>query len=198
MNVRGPLGRPAAAARSVTEASLRAVIRGLVGVLVLLLLVLAPLAPAGAHDAIEGAEPTDGSVLPAVPAAVKLTFNNPPLALGAVVQVVDQAGVSQSDGGVAITDNVVTQPLKAGAPAGRYTVVWRVVSSDSHPIEGRFAFTAGSALAKSSTASPVPASAPARDEPADAAVTLWTLALGVLVLAFGLVARSRLSRSGSS
>jgi hypothetical protein len=42
-------------------------------------------------------------------------------------------------------DNVASQKLKAGGPAGEYTVAWRVVSADSHPIEGTFAFTAASA-----------------------------------------------------
>jgi len=40
---------------------------------------------------------------------------------------------------------VASQKLKAGGPAGQYTVAWRVVSSDSHPIEGTFTFTASSA-----------------------------------------------------
>jgi hypothetical protein len=58
---------------------------------------------------------------------------------------------------VEIVDNVASQKLKAGAPAGQFTVAWRVVSSDSHPIEGTFSFTAaaaagGAAPAASSTA----------------------------------------------
>ena len=44
---------------------------------------------------------------------------------------------------MSIVDNHVTQDVKPDAPSGKYTVVWRVVSSDGHPIEGTFTFTAG-------------------------------------------------------
>jgi len=55
---------------------------------------------------------------------------------------------------VEIVDNVASQKLRAGAPSGEFTVVWRVVSSDSHPIEGTFKFTATSGAAGSTAASP--------------------------------------------
>jgi len=59
---------------------------------------------------------------------------------------------------------VASQKLRAGAPAGQFTVLWRVVSSDSHPIEGTFTFTATAAAAGTGTAGPgsptTPAEAP--------------------------------------
>ena len=55
----------------------------------------------------------------------------------------DTTGTDQADGPVQIIDNQVSQAVKPGAPQGKYTVVWRVVSSDGHPIEGTFGFTAG-------------------------------------------------------
>jgi hypothetical protein len=70
--------------------------------------------------------------------------------------------------GPAQLPNHVAQAVKAGGPAGRYTVTWRVVSSDSHPIEGRFTFTVtGTAGASPSPTSPV--SAPPAGEPSAAA-----------------------------
>ena len=45
-------------------------------------------------------------------------------------------------GPVEVHDAVVTQPVAAGAPAGEYTVRWRVTSADGHPITGSFRFTA--------------------------------------------------------
>lgn len=48
-----------------------------------------------------------------------------------------------ANGAAAIVDNHVIQGVKTGAPEGKYTVAWRVVPSDGHPIEGTFMFTAG-------------------------------------------------------
>ncbi|MBB6404770.1 copper resistance protein CopC [Arthrobacter sp. AZCC_0090] len=72
-------------------------------------------------------------------------------------------------------------------------VVWRIVSSDMHPIEGTFAFTAGpGATAGPGTPSPAP-------EPAGSTGFSWPVAVivaGVLVaglVAGGLYVRRRLS-----
>ncbi|MFM9274908.1 copper resistance protein CopC [Pseudarthrobacter sp. NKDBFgelt] len=101
--------------------------------------------PAAAHDAAESSTPAAGASLPAPPEQVSVTFNNNPLGIGAAFSVKDTAGTEWAEGPVDIVDNVASQKLRAGGPAGEYTVAWRVVSSDSHPIEGTFAFTAASA-----------------------------------------------------
>ena len=48
-------------------------------------------------------------------------------------------------------DNVVSQPVRPETPGVEYTVIWRVVSSDGHPIEGTFGFTAQSGGAGASS-----------------------------------------------
>ncbi|WP_284975831.1 copper resistance CopC family protein [Arthrobacter sp. efr-133-TYG-104] len=112
-------------------------------------------APASAHDVAESTAPADGATVAGVPASVSITFNNPPLAIGSGVTV-SEGGQNWADGAVEIIDNQAVQKLRSGAPAGKYTVVWRVVSSDSHPIEGTFSFTAttGSTTSASGAAEP--------------------------------------------
>ena len=112
--------------------------------------------PAAAHDAAESSSPADGATVAAPPEKVSVTFNKNPLGLGSQVKVSDATGADWADGKVEIVDNVASQKLREGAPAGKYTVAWRVVSSDSHPIEGTFAFTATSGAAGSTAAVPVP------------------------------------------
>ena len=130
-----------------------------------ILALLAPAAPAAAHDTLEGSVPASGETLQAAPSEVRLDFSNRPLGVGVEVRVSDAAGETWSEGAAEVVDRSVRQPLRAGAPAGAYTVVWRVVSSDSHPIEGTFGFT----LAQGSTtpaASPAATASPSVSGPA--------------------------------
>ncbi|MEH0109673.1 copper resistance CopC family protein [Tersicoccus sp. MR15.9] len=130
-------------------------IRSLGVVLALVLAALGLGVPAAqAHDELIGTTPSDGSSTSSVPASISLRFNETPEALGAQVQILDPSGADQADGSVSITDATATQKIKAGAPAGAYTVHWRVVSADSHPIEGTFRFTAkGGSTASAATGS---------------------------------------------
>lgn len=84
---------------------------------------LVPVSPASAHDVLEGTDPADGSVVASVPAVVRLTFNNTPIALGSEILVKDANGANQADGPVSIVDDHVSKAVKADAPAGRYTVI---------------------------------------------------------------------------
>jgi methionine-rich copper-binding protein CopC len=133
-------------------------LRALVGVLFFTAAVLSAAAPASAHDAAESSSPAQGATVATPPETVSVTFNKAPLALGSKFQVKDAAGTNWAEGPVEIVDNVASQKLRAGAPSGEFTVMWRVVSSDSHPIEGTFTFTATAGAAGSGTASPAPGS----------------------------------------
>ncbi|NUU31781.1 copper resistance CopC family protein [Arthrobacter sp. C9C5] len=164
--------------------------------------------PASAHDAVESTSPAAGATVPAPPAKVSLTLSNHPLALGTQIKV-SAAGSNWADGAVEIVDNVASQKLKAGAPAGLYTVQWRVASSDGHPIEGTFTFTAaggasatGAAPASGTvptlgTAQPgttiAPSPAPDASQPFPWSIVVFVaVAVGILV-ALGLMAKRRLN-----
>lgn len=131
-----------------------------VAALLLAATVLFGATPASAHDEAVSSSPADGTTVATVPDSVSVTFNNRPLALGASIAVNDSSGKNWADGSVEIVDAVVSQKLISGAPAGKYTVVWRVASSDGHPINGTFAFTAqaGSTTPGGGTGSASPSS----------------------------------------
>ena len=167
--------------------------------------------PASAHDAVESTSPADGAGVPVPPDTVSLTLSKPPLALGTQIKVSDAAGTDWAEGAAQIVDNVAAQKLRPGAPAGRFTVQWRVASSDGHPIEGTFSFTAAAAGAASTTAGTAPAAgtvptmgtvspgttiapAPVRDasQPFPWSIVVFAaVAVGILV-ALGLMAKRRL------
>ncbi|MET1063507.1 MAG: copper resistance CopC family protein [Arthrobacter sp.] len=134
----------------------------LLGVAVLAAALLGAIAPASAHDAAESTSPAAGATVATPPGKVSVTFNKNPLSLGSQMTVNDSAGTNWGDGAIEIVDNVASQKLKPGAPAGAYTVLWRVVSSDSHPIEGTFTFTATAGAEGSTAAATVPTMASAQ------------------------------------
>jgi methionine-rich copper-binding protein CopC len=123
----------------------RQLLSAVLGLFVVAAALLGFSAPAMAHDAAESSSPAQGATLETPPEKVSVTFNKNPLGLGAEFSVKDASGAEWADGPVEIVDNVASQKLRTGGPAGAYTVAWRVVSSDSHPIEGTFGFTAAAA-----------------------------------------------------
>jgi methionine-rich copper-binding protein CopC len=198
---------------------IRHLLSALLGALFFAAAVLFAAAPASAHDAAESSSPAQGATVATPPEKVSVTFNNDPLALGSQIRVNDAAGTNWAEGPVEIVDNVASQKLRAGAPAGQFTVVWRVVSSDSHPIEGTFTFTAtagaavpgttGTGTAGPTAGSTTPAQAPTAGTPEPGTTTSpepapdasepfpWSLvlfagtALGILV-ALAVLARHNL------
>ena len=160
----------------------------LLGAVVLVAVLLGAVSPASAHDTAESTSPAAGATVAAPPEQVSVTFNHNPLALGSQIVVNDATGANWSDGPVEIVDNVAAQKLKSGAPAGPYTVHWRVASSDGHPIEGSFTFTATAAAAGTT-----PAPAPAGSQQFPWSVMVF-VAVGVgILVALGLMAKRRLT-----
>lgn len=131
----------------------------LVAAAVALAALVVPAAPAFAHDELVSTDPSADAVLDALPGQITLTFSADILdAEGStVVQVTDASGASLTDGAPTVSGIDATQAL-AGPASGAVTVVWRVVSSDGHPIDGTFSFTVPAA--PSPTATPTPTSTP--------------------------------------
>lgn len=160
---------------------------------------------ASAHDELVGTDPAGGTTVDALPPSMDLTFSNVPSGIGAEIQVLDESGTDWADGAVEFVDRTVTQPLRAGGPAGEYTVNWRVVSSDSHPIEGTFTFAArqgtSSVPDSVSTSGPTDAEEPVADQAPTAGVSdfPWSIVLmiGVLVAIVAGLAITARKRLGS-
>ena len=128
-------------------------------------LALVSTAPALAHDSIIGSDPADGAALAASPAQVALTFTDEIQAVGSQVVVADAAGAQVAAGAPAVVGTGATLPLPTLAD-GAYTVTWRVVSSDGHPIDGTFTFSVAAVATEPSpdtTALDDPTQAPAAE-----------------------------------
>ncbi|QOR71316.1 copper resistance protein CopC [Ruania alkalisoli] len=101
-----------------------------------------PAAPASAHSALISSDPEDGAVLDTPPTEVVLTFNEDILEMGTSIEVTGPDGAEAGEGDPVLNGPEVTQPLAADLAAGEYTMIWRVVSADGHPIDGELTFTA--------------------------------------------------------
>lgn len=96
-------------------------------------------APAIATSRIISTVPAAGSTVTTSLSEIALEFGAPIEAGFAEVQILDSAGTRIASGDPQITGKMVKVALTP-QPAGDYTVAYRILSGDSHPVESRFAF----------------------------------------------------------
>ncbi|MEX5265239.1 copper resistance protein CopC [Kocuria sp. CPCC 205231] len=102
------------------------------------------LAPAAAHDEVLTTFPEQDAVLETAPEQIELTYSGEIMDIGHQVLVTDSQGQSVTEGPLERAGAQVVQPLSdTGAQDETYQVVWRVVSSDGHPIEGTYTYDVG-------------------------------------------------------
>lgn len=147
------------------ERSRAAVAMAAIVALVAGLVVLLTATPAAAHNQLIEAEPSPDSELAAPPEAVELVFVEPLDPEYTTVVVNDDAQSPVELGEPVIEGGRVRVSLPALAE-GAYTVAYRVVSADGHPVQGSYSFTVNAA---DRTPSPEPgepaAVEPTGDEP---------------------------------
>ncbi|MFB7662839.1 FixH family protein [Kitasatospora sp. NPDC056138] len=117
-----------------------------------LVLLLGTAGPAAAHAALVTTDPAQNSVVPQAPAAVTLTFSEKVSLSSDSVRVLSPAGKQVDAGDPGHLDgrtDTARVSLNSGLPNGTYTVAWRAVSEDSHPVGGAFTFSIGAPSATS-------------------------------------------------
>ncbi|MGN9844997.1 copper resistance CopC family protein [Nonomuraea sp. H19] len=137
------------------------------------LLVLGTAAPALAHDALKSSSPAKGAEVKALD-EVTLEFT---AKVRSPFVIVRGPGDTRYELGKPETAGaVVRQAVKGPLADGKYTIAYRVVSSDGHPIEGEIPFTVKGAEtpspspepSDSTAASPAPSGSAASSAPAAA------------------------------
>ncbi|WP_338600576.1 copper resistance CopC family protein [Saccharopolyspora sp. SCSIO 74807] len=150
---------------------------------------------AWAHAELTGSDPVGGATLQQPPAQARLTFSDPVNPQFVTVAVTDQDGGHPSLPAPAVENNQVVQPLPSLSNGG-YTIAYRIVSADGHPVAGQIQFTI-SASTPPSTAAPgvnasPPPSATGTEEQSSGAWLLWAGgALVVILLIAGVVVSLR-------
>jgi methionine-rich copper-binding protein CopC len=98
-------------------------------------------APASAHASLVRSSPADRSSVAVAPTTVSLTFDEN-IRMPSVVLVTGADGASVVQGKTSVVDNIAKTRVNTG-PSGDFTVAYRVVSADGHPVSGRLSFRVG-------------------------------------------------------
>ena len=98
--------------------------------------------PASAHAQLVSANPKAKSVLYVLPTQVKLMFDDDliDVAGGNQIQVTDPKGKRIDVAESHLLGNQLNIDLKKSSVLGRYTVTYRVLSADGHPISASYFF----------------------------------------------------------
>ena len=110
----------------------------LVAVFLVLGVVLA--GPVGAHAALVSMSPEADSTVETAPSEIVLEFNEGISATSDAVRVFDPSGRELGGVEVSSTDDSITASLPEFDADGSYTVDWKAVSADGHPIRGAYLF----------------------------------------------------------
>ncbi|MET0234880.1 MAG: copper resistance CopC family protein [Kibdelosporangium sp.] len=152
--------------------------------------------PALAHNSLIGSTPGDKATVESGPQTLTLTFDQPVQGGDGVntISIRDPQGNHWEAGPPAASGSQVTAPVRPLGPSGVYSVAWRVLSADGHPVSGGFSFT----LSTAGTGTPLPADELAKfsnagtaspgDSADEAGIPTWMWIVGaVLVLGVGIV-----------
>jgi copper resistance protein C len=137
--------------------------------------------PAEAHTTLASSDPAKGATVTS-PTRIRLTYTDPVRFTGVVV--VDAEGGHHESGKSQAVDDQVTEQVAGVLAPGVYTVGWRVVAPDGHPVTGEYRFTVkggGGATSPAPTASA--ASPAARPAERSSGAGWWWIGLVVLVVA---------------
>ncbi|MFD4322776.1 copper resistance protein CopC [Streptomyces sp. NPDC058548] len=119
--------------------------------------------PAAAHTDLVSSSPARGASLDLPPTTIRLTFSDEMTERYAKVALTAPDGSAVGDAGGAgidVSGKTATLPVRPGLKSGTYTVGYRVVSADGHPVAGSFAFTVKRPSPTPTPTTPTPSSPP--------------------------------------
>lgn len=165
-----------------------AVSRSALGALLVALCALFISVPSAAfaHDELIGSDPASDEILETAPTQIDLRFSANPLEGDGATEVVvfSPSGTEVQQGDPVLDRNGVIQELSGADERGTYTVLWRIVSSDGHPISGELLFSVG----ETSEPADIPAAGTTGDDTDGATTDSAGADLTVIWIILGIVA----------
>ncbi|MER6757139.1 copper resistance CopC family protein [Micromonospora echinofusca] len=132
-------------------------------------LLLVPAAPAAAHNTLRAASPADGDRLTTPPTRVTLEFAQRLDPTFTTIALSDAARRKIPTGAPAVDGTKGTVTVGETLGEGTYTVAYRIVSADGHPVQGSYTFTVAGGADTAGGPTAAPAAAPPPAESAAAA-----------------------------
>lgn len=123
--------------------------------------------PASAHTELTGSDPADGATVITAPASVTLSFNEGVQDFALSVVVTGPDGAQYAAGEPVADGTSVSTTVNPLGSAGIYTVAYRIVSADDHPVTGQVTF----AYAPPPVATTSPAGSAAPTAPASSSLS---------------------------
>ncbi|GAB1817179.1 copper resistance CopC family protein [Herbidospora sp. RD11066] len=171
----------------------------IVAVLAVVAALLLPAAPAAAHTSLRGSDPAENTQVTSLP-KVTLEFSES-VRFPAVV-LTGPDGERYENGKPRVEGRKVLQDVgpAAALPAGAYTIAYRVVSKDGHPVEGEIPFTyvpeatdqpGAPAAVQAAAAAPTEnapgnTQAPAPDDGGQIPAWVWIVVFGIAGIGIGM------------
>lgn len=115
---------------------------------------------AAAHTSLTGSDPAEAATVTQAPTTVTLTFNQEVSVLNPVIVVTGPDSTQYQVGTVIVDRDSATTGLNPLGTAGTYSVAYRVISADGHPVEGQYTFEYAAQPSQPAEATPEPAAAP--------------------------------------
>jgi copper transport protein len=132
----------------VRTSALSRVLRVLVVLVLGVLWASATAATAWGHATLVSSSPGNDSVFQKAPTSVSLRFDEPVETVFGALRVYDGRGRRVDDGAIRQPrGSTIAVSVNQALPRGSYTVAWRVISADTHPVHGAFVFSVGARAA---------------------------------------------------
>lgn len=92
-----------------------------------------------AHNVLEKSSPAEGEVILEDIDRISLNFDTK-IEKVVSIKIVDESGAEIAVNDILSTDNQTEGFISSALEDGNYTVVWKIIGADAHPIEGEYSF----------------------------------------------------------
>lgn len=108
-------------------------------VLLTILLLIISANSVSAHTGLTSSSPADGEVIAEDVHEIELEFNTK-IETTSTVKVFNENNEEISVGAIQVNENMMTGGFLSPLSNGTYTVDWRIIGADGHPIQGTYSF----------------------------------------------------------
>lgn len=145
-------------------------------------------APASAHTSIVSFAPDAGQVLTTAPTQVTIVTTEAVREMGSAITVTSPSGQRVDDGSTEVQGTTVLVGLVMLTETGDYTVNYRLLAQDGHPIEDSYTFTL-SEVSPTPAPSETPTPTPAPTDPEQTGLWITIAAVVAALAALALLIR---------